>query len=753
MTPLQDDKTPKFGSPEKVEAVCAEMQKVEDARAGDRSMINRIMNGGRPYTPAEKQKHQIRINVNWGEGPRIISDANRQVNNALIPAGNYFSAYCQEGPVEKRDEFGQKFTRIFNDLLKRGKSGKEHFFLLRNRNGSVCLHGIGPLFWSSPWILYPKYVAIEDLLIPTETYLDLSNLTHFAINMYLTAGEFFDMTQGSTADKGWNQNACRKILADVKKLDFNRDERQWLERPENMQEIWKQNRGLLDSDVVPRVKLRSFFHQDPETGKWYRKVILKESTPSQPQMKEFIYESSEPFADDITKILHIQYADTNICPPYKYHSTRGLGPALYAIVETVNRMRCEFVQHVFEQLKMYFKINDPIDRDRIKKIELFQYGVIEQGMSIVPNTERHQVDPGVVQMGLAQMRQLMSENSASYVQSSDEGTQKERTKFEVQAKLNLANQMIGGMLQTMYANELFYYEELLRRVCMSNPTDPYIKRFQQEYDKANLPKELLRPEAWEIIPERVLGGGDITLGQAQSQWLLENQQRFEPSAQRMILKIATSQMLNDPEKAEVLVPEQQDNRTTGTEAADKLFGTLMQGVDIGLVEGIDHIGYIASLLMKAGAVAQRISQTDNMGTPQDIQGLQAVAMDIQKHLAILASNPEAKPIVKHFADMLSQLMNEVKAFAQRQQEAQQKAMQQQQGDPGALAKAQTQIYLAQVKGRITEQKAAQQLSNKQRAFEAEEMRKNAQTTADLFRTSASHAAKLTTFSSNKNGDN
>lgn len=130
-------------------AILETMQTVENLRAQDRALIDTLFNGKRPFSDDEVKKHQIRINVNWNEGNKILQDANRQVNNATLHVGRFVNIASQGGPEEKRDEYSMKFTTNLNKVLKRGRLGKRHTFLRRTRNASVCLHGIGSMMWTS----------------------------------------------------------------------------------------------------------------------------------------------------------------------------------------------------------------------------------------------------------------------------------------------------------------------------------------------------------------------------------------------------------------------------------------------------------------------------------------------------------------------------------------------------------------------------------------------------------------------------
>lgn len=729
----KEDK-PMWGTPEKVFLVTETMQRVETARALDRAKVDRLANGDRPYTDAEMKEFSHQLNVNWLEMTRKLQEAIGQINNAFIPNGNFFTSTSKGGAPAKRAIYGQQFTKAINRLLKKKRTGKRHHYILRSRNASVALHGIGPLMWTNKNRLLPRFVPLEDLLIPTDTLLDFSNLSYFAVNLYLTPGELIRMACLGKADPGWNQPAIRNILKDLRSDQgvpfFAPDVSDWDQRPEALAELYKQNSGYLESDAVPKVKLRSFYYEG-ENQKWYRKIILRENTAHQPAQGDdakFIYESKEPFADELEHVLQCQFGDNSIVPPLKFHSVRGLGTMLYGPSFTLNRMRSQAMQHVMQNLQAWWRIQDPDDRDRAKAVLLMMNGIVPEGASVIPQQERHQIDPRLLEFGIGQMKQNIGENSTSYTPAADTGTKKERTKFEVQAQLQASSAMVGNVLSMMYAQEIFYYEELVRRALIKNTDDPGSKRFQDECKKAGIPDELMTPENWEIIPERVLGSGDGALGQAQADALMSQIQGYEPESQIKIRRLWTGQVLNDPDRAADLVPEEPDQSTSGTRAAEDVYATLMRGIAVPMRKGIDHIGYVAALLAMMQAEIQRIMQTDGMGTPAELMGFEKVAGSVQENLQFIAQDDRNKEAVRQLADTLGQLMNEVKGMAQRQQEAAQKAQEQQMIDPEAQAQAQATTMLAQVeaqtktmladlKAQIAEMSAQQKLAQKEIAFE------------------------------------
>lgn len=716
------DITPDFGTPEQVMKICEDIQTAENLRALDRAMIDNLFNGGRPWSEAEKEKFQIQVNVNWNEGAKLLQDANRQLNNALIFKERYFAATCKGGAKEKRDEWGQKFTKNIHEPLKRGNSGKKHMFLLKSRNAAVSLHGVGPIMWMKDFGWLGRFIPLEDLLIPTDTLVDFSNLGHFAVNLYLTQAEFFDMAHGDHVDKRWNVTMVNQILdALAKPTEGQTQIIRAQEQPEKWVELRKQNRGYYDSDAVQTVKLRMFFYKNPKTGGWYRCVVLREAISTIPAASDpstegkFLFDGTdEQFAGNINEILHVQFGDNSLVAPLKYHSVRGLGVMLYSPIECNNRVRCETVQHLLLNLKTLLRVSNPVDRDRPKMLDLSQYSVVEDGISIIPNTERHQIDPRLVEYVQSQMRQLMSEGSASYVQDINDGTSKERTATETNAIVQSVNVQVSAMLQSMYMQEAYYYTELVRRFLKKNSDDEEVEEFQKQCKKDGIPDDLMVAKNWLVEPERVLGAGDQFLANQEASALLNLSPQLGTQAQQLIQRKYVTTLTRDPAMADLLIPMKKQV-TSGVLEAENIFGTLFSGIPLEPREKISREDHIEALLGMLQSKVQQIESTGNVGTIDQIIGLKTVMTYIGQNIEMISRDVTKKESVKEYGDMLGGLANMVKAFEQRLMEQQQE--QSQQLDPDTMNKLRGQEMMFQTKSRITEANAMQKLEIKQKQFQ------------------------------------
>ena len=387
---------------------------------------------------------------------------------------------------------------------------------------------------------------------------------------------------------------------------------------------------------------------------------------------------------------------------------------------------------------MLFKIKDPADRDRVKQFILQQYGFVPDGLTFVPRQDRHQIDPRLVAQAMSQMDDILQNSSSSFVPERTGSEEVQKTAKQTMIELNQASALVSAMLNAMYLQEAFFYYEIVRRFCNKNSGDPEVKEFREKCIADGIPEEMLDVKKWKVSPERVLGGGDKSLAQQESAWLMQNRTAYDPKSQQTILRMATASFLDDYSKATMLVPITPVTATNGTYAAENVFGTLMSGNQVSLRTGIDQQGYIEALLKMLATVVQRVTQMDNTGTPGDLIGMVTVVQNIGQHLMILAEDQTQKAKVKQYGDALGKITNLIKGFGQRQAQAKAKT----QPNPQDAAKAQSTIMKAQIGAQIKQQQAVQKERQKAIEFELDQARENMLLLAEIKREDISHRHEL-----------
>ncbi len=749
-----------FSSDTRIASVIENLKTADLRRAPNRTLINNLMNGLPPWTPAEVKENKIQINVNWGEGSDLLLQGREQLENANLSTDFAFKIRIPDAPKSKATQYAETCSTKVNALLKKSLP---YLHTNRQKWGSVILHGVGSQMWEDQWKWRPYFVGIDDLLIPTDTDLTYEDMNHFCVLRRMSRGQLFKKTFGLPADKrdpGWNLKSVQKILDQYKDTNQNANNWDWTNHPEKAAEIWKQNASYFDSDAVPSIWMRDFYYQEDESvkRKWYKKILLDSdcvaNRSSGQESVVSLYSKEVPFAGELSEILHTQFIDGNNVPPFMYHSVRGLGMRLFDAVHMLNRTRCQALQKTWEDMMTLFRVQDPQDRARLDQIYMgLNYGIIPDGLNFVTRDQRYQIDPQLLEMQLSSLKQLIGEGSQQYTQDIDTGTNKERTAFEVSTLLNQTTKLTGSMLNLAYLQENFAYQEICRRLTLPDTQDWEAKKLRASLMEAGVPEKWIDASRWEIEPVRVLGNGNPQLEQGIAQNLFSVKEAFDPEAQQEIKHDYVFALTHDPKRANRLAPLDATPQVTDTVAdTERVYGAIMAGSKVNPRPGLIAAEVVSTIIGEMGATVQMIQQQGGIGTPQMVMGLQGAAAYAGAYLQQMAQDKTQQQSVKQFSDQLGQIMNLVKAMAQRQQQMIQKKQQENgQPDPSEVAKLQLEVASSQQKMKDDHDKHVQKMTQQQQKFEsdmtrkqvshaADEQRKSAQTLGDIHNKSLTAAA-------------
>lgn len=723
-----------FTSPEKCLETIQAGDDVELLRSQNRTKVNDLLNCVPPCSEDVATKMNLKVNVNWGEAAVLAWHARRQYNNAFLKPSRFFKVSLPEAPNEKKGDWERFITKKINRPLKRSK---QFINLVQSKHAGVVAHGIGAQIWEKRDGWCPKFLAVENLRVPTDTRTDMSNLSWFAVRVPYTHGELSDKVFGENKRKGWNKTAIAKILDESKDRNYENPEYSWSSQPEKMAELIKQNGHFYSGDAVPVINLWHLYFEDQTEGgnnEWRLRVLPDQEVKGLSDKKVFLFDDGNTsYADNLSEILHIQFGDLSAKPPFLYHSVRSLGFLIMEPCFFTNLMRCRLVQHVFENFNILFRTSDPAGRARAQKIELFDRAFIPDGVGIVPQSERHQIDPNLLNSAMAQLRQLMQEASSSYTQEVDSGQRKEQTAYETAVKMNMVNAMLSGLLFHAFVQETFAYREIARRLCLTNTKDKDAKRFQQSCLEYGIPPEFMDVDDWDIEPEVPIGSGNPVVEQAQIKELMQARPLFNPVAQQEILHVFTATVTDDPKTAERLVPLDDGREISDAFTYAQLsFPVLMMGQPVSPRPELNVTEQIEVYIGMSAGVITRILKNGGNAEEHEIVGLRMVESQIKKLLGQLAQDPSARQKVKQYADQIMKLFNEVKGFEQRLQ-AKKQAEGGAQMDPKIQAKIAEMMAVAETKNKINVMEAGRQQERDDLEFSLEQGRRDAEVAAEIER--------------------
>lgn len=707
-------------SAEKCLAVIKSTDAIERERSENRARISKLINGFPPVDEARAKKLGLDIVFNGGDAQNAFRAANLQFFNAFQSRNNFFTIQIPTAPEEKRYDWELQITEFISKPM---KDSMAYSHMLDEQYASVVMHGIGAQYWLSKDGWCPDFCALKDLRVATDTNTRLDNMVWNARLVRYTMGELAGRVYGKYANRGWDKALIGKLLDKIQPDNWEAADLgyTWATAPERFADLIKQNLIAYMSDAVPTINLWHFYHLDqgnPLSQKVYMKVIADDGVQGVDR-KKFLFESSAPVADCWEQLIHVQFGDLNGDPPFKWHAVRSLGYMLHEPTFWLNLMRCRSFQHTWENFQMLVQSDTPPDKARSQKFELFK-GWMPKEMRIVPQTERHQIDAGLLEFNMAQAKQMVGESSSAYTQALDNGTQKERTLGEFEGQMQMLNQVMAGIIGLAARNSKSSYREICRRFCNPKSIDPDAREFQRKCREAKIPKQFINHRFWVIEPDIPLGAGNQALELSQATQLMAVRGAHGPESQALILHLHDAAVTRNARLAQRLAPVGGARVTTDAQRdAEAMFGSLMACGQVRPRPGLNPIDQIDALFTSAQGVVALIEQTGNLATIPQVAGLSNVAAYLESLIGQMAADEQQRERVTAYAKALGKLNNDIKGFTQRLAEKMKKdgdASQNGQGE--AQARSRAILMLAETKMKTQEAAFQQKFDHRQQQFEA-----------------------------------
>lgn len=735
-------------------------------RGLNRARINDLANGVPPYTETEVQENGISVNVNSLELTSLAHAGRMQFLQGFVKPGKYFSCQTDFGPLHERQRRSEVVTREINRIL---KNSVKYYETIRGQFAQLVLHGISPSVWENRHQLIPRVIGIEDCLVPSGTILGFENLPHLFLYRSFTAMELYRLVYGcGEPDPGWNLPLVDGALKWARDQASTLLHSYWPEiwSPEKQSEREKGSSLYYGSDEMPTINCFDIYVyvDDGKKSGWVRRIILDAwSTPANTgtgysmarrdmsglekiKQGDFLYTSKKRrIASNLSEISTWQFADLSAVAPFRYHSVRSLGFMLYALCHIQNRLRCSFMESVFEALCMLMKVKSKDDVQRALQISIGNRKFIDDSFEFVKAQDRWQVNANLAELGLNENDKLIKSHAGTMTPQIDFKDRTEKTKFQVMAELNVTQALVGAALQQAYQYKKFEYMEIFRRGSMKNSKDPLVREFQARCARQGVPPDALQADLWEVEPERIMGAGNKTMELAIAEQLMQWRPMYDPASQRMILREATSALTDDPARANLLVPDEPEPSDT-VAAAEGDAAKILVGVPASPQSGINEIEYIQTMLGIMGMRVQKANQTGGMMAPEEIVAMNAMAQQVSQHIQVLAGDKNQSEAVAQFGQQLGMIMNMVKKFAKSlEQQMQAQAGQNGNGagpDPETIGKIQADQIKAQAKAQNMRESHAQKSQQRQAQFDQKLQQDAAKTQAEIQTDALKTAAQI-----------
>lgn len=696
-----------FKKPKAILQEIGQMELAEANRREDRALVSSFFNGAPPISDAEAEELGFTININHLFGYTDLSNASDQMFSTFTKPTHLFTVEMRDAPAGKALDWGMKAQTAATRVLRKVRSFKPQ---MQGATGDATMHGEAVLHFVNRTFPLPKQAPLSKFLVPADTSMDVSELTHCAREGEIGLRKLHAIARDKC--EGWNIGNVNRLLRKIygeqspgigEGLTDNGFDGKNLEE----MEYQRQQNSAVDEKRKTAWKVYYFYQKrcDLRHEPICCTIILKDTENGVKEEADnlVLYESEECYSG-WSNIIHPIFMDCIIGGEMKWHRVLGLGHLNYALNQSIETLICRAQQATLEGSMNLWEASDTVGREEMQQILLKHNGIVPQGLSLVQN--RFQPNfAGILEM-IQFYRQQGSKNARGTTPNN--GDRNDQLEIQAQAEMNqaasISNNRSGlfyDFLDPMWA-EVW---ERLTNPCIEPEDDGYsiVMDFQAEMESEAIDLYRLQPHNCTIAATRLVGDGVRAKELSIATFLTANRQMFAPEVQPEITRTITALAIDNYALAERFTPMQtQPDSPQQMRALDENSAMLSQRVEVKpKAEDIDALHVTQHFPAMELLLNDAMQFQKAAFTPPQAQAFMLIGRHVAKHIeriegkALNTKDDKNREMARGFMEHLTQVaaMGD-KMLKNMQQMAE--ASQQEPPDPVEMAKLQLELQKIQL---------------------------------------------------------
>lgn len=388
-----------------------------------------------------------------------------------------------------------------------------------------------------------------------------------------------------------------------------------------------------------------------------------------------------------------------------YHSVRGLGQRLFALVQTINRLRCQMIDGAMLASSLIVQPGSPDQMARMQIQHLGGITAISPGISFVDKSFSPNLTNSVMP-ALGELGNAMAEKQDFYSSAGAAAGSPYRSRLQVEAELESATRLTSASLSLFYAAWNPLLREVTRRLVNgSRSSDPVVKEFYRRLEERGTPAEIVKLiDHAKTKAVRAIGAGNSAARTAAFNDLSDLAPLLPEDGRKNLVYDRVVNRVGYDAAQRYASPADINRPTIDQKLAELENNDLLEGTPISVQSNELHGEH---LLKHLPVIDQIVAGIDDgsVDPMQVLNGLTLLHEHAFTHVQILASDPWSQPAVASAKASLQRAGEQILNFTRRAQaEAEQGAAEGQPGaeDQAAQLKAQADQFQAQAKITLAE---------------------------------------------------
>lgn len=688
----------------------------DDKRNKVRALVQGLVDGNPPYSPAKLRAagRPDACNVNWQTAWSYMTQAQGIFFDLFAEAPTFFTAETSFGSNEaERSKYGRQMSAIAHRLL---SDDSRWEYVMQMSQQQMVLQGCGPLWFEDDDRVIPRWIKAGNLQVEEEAQSNTSYWEFCALLLDYKVHEVYEFIQDEDVATrlGWDVDYTKSVIMNAVPKNQNPDRNSnW----EWYQDKFKQKSfaAFQQSDTV---QLAHCFWKEFDGSITH--AIIERATGGAPNARS---ESTKDTDVPGIKYLYIRQNaakswDECLHPMWydkgngTHYTVTGLGTKMFGGMSFENRLRCNLADKAMSPKLLFRPTGDGTRPFSLKpmgdyatvdagwdQMQIPVGGLLEDGMIMLNEASR------TTSANLAQFRQGLSRE--------DKGNP--ITKGEAMVRVQQQYAVAGTSISRYYQQLDHLYAEVMRRLCNLNSRDALAKKFVEECEKEEIPKEAIG-RVYSVKANRVAGQGSATLRQQALDKLMGLIGRLPEDGQDNLMEAWIASNVGQRNVAQ-FYPQKAKSEPMGTDQeadAAQWVASMKVGVPAMVTPHQDPVIHASTYLSAAGQALGSIPKGAN---PMEVMQFVDTAMPAaHAHLQRFAQDPTRKGIFQELSKMADEIAKVSDGFKKKimQQHANQQA---QRGANGSAIPPVEQQKMAIENAKAQLKLKNMQLSHRQRQIE------------------------------------
>ena len=497
-------------------AMVVKMKQSGEEAAYTRASIQGLYDGNPPFSRAEMKRRGYgwMANVDWGEFRNTINLTATSIWNMFVNTPTLISAQTDiEDPQNPQNDYGKKIAVRFTQAVKRHKPFR---YDTMRQIIDMLKFGVSASYWQddTDWRSLP--VRTSNLLMPAKAEVRPGGLKLFGLRDELFVEDLYEMIEGDDVDSGWNLDYVRKKILKVVEDGNTSDggDRYNISEWESMQQMVKNEDAALDKEF-DGIKVVHLFSEEigEENGYEGRKIthqIVLEHDDGGGNDKdkevEFMYEKPRRFLN-MESVINLSLY--NVSDGW-IKSVKGLGREIFHPSHASNRMLNSMLDGVVMGSGLLVQLMNANAAEKFNVVRKGPVTIVPEDAKLQQQQMQPTITPTVQARGIIQN---ISNKNVGTSRGRNENLQgSSPTAAQVFSEDTNEADLQNNQAEWFYLAWEAWLQESFKRIMNPSYSDgdggyDDHKWMMDKLKADGVPKEVLKPELWEVTATRSIGMG------------------------------------------------------------------------------------------------------------------------------------------------------------------------------------------------------------------------------------------------------